>query len=736
MSSSEGGGGGSSDEHPDESVEYSGAKADGVMYLVFGIISIVVIVVVVLLVVFLMNRSPANTAEPAMVSTTAWSKCTNPCMGAGKVCHPDSKKDADGCFVQDCHCYSPEAAHTCNNPCNATGQVCHFGSPLDEHGCYMPSCRCVTCKHECPMDKKCDPNTPAGPDGCPMAGCTCVPMMCPARCPPGKQCAPDAPTDMHGCFEVDCQCVAVSLGPTHPDGIPTSCPVLCPANFSCHKMQPLDASRCYVAPCPCVRDSCPNPCPGGEICDLNTPIGSDGCLISPCTCVPQSGHVQPSVMTPEPVEIPRTADSITPAHSNSSATGHVRRALEVDADIGEDNATDSKDGVPVLKRSPSMPENGNGSEGGHAQDSSDNATAPRSLPEPAHHPDALSTDDGTREDATKLTDPSGGDASSSPVAESTVQKSSSAQDEPVTSAGSAQPDTGSVSVADGDSPSEDAKLTGSGETAETNAESVTEPVTVGAVSMDDYVASPSSPGPENSEKRDATEVNGGEISSDVSMDTTASPDKDLVPEGETLTVPKEAVDDSTAEVNAKAAVDAQEAPVTSSEDSEKIEKAESPPPDGGEDTSKDSDEKATSSQESNGDEDAPSAKEAMVTDPSAAGETAGGAEPSTEMPSASAADVESGSRVRRSVDAGRVLVLEPPVISLGKTLVNGASSAINATRILAKALRSGGAYQEDTRSKHAPILIPSVGEPASTGLQYRVGKEVAAKANITRQHGL
>ncbi|XP_072142861.1 uncharacterized protein [Dermacentor andersoni] len=714
------------------------------MYLVFGIISIVVIVVVVLLVVFLMNRSPANTAEPAMEGTTAWSKCTNPCMGAGKVCHPDSKKDADGCFVQDCHCYSPEAAHMCNNPCNATGQVCHFGSPLDEHGCYTPSCRCVTCKHECPMDKKCDPNTPAGPDGCPMPGCTCVPIMCPARCPPGKQCAPDAPTDMHGCFEVDCQCVAVSLATTqpsmpHPDGTPKPCPVLCPANFSCHKMQPLDASRCYVAPCPCVRDSCRDPCPGGEICDLNTPIAADGCLMSPCTCVPQSGHVQPSATSSAPVEISRTADSSTPDYSNSSSmpgssdatnsssTVHVRRALEVDAD---------EDGVPVLKRSPAMPENGNGSEGGHAQDPSDSASAARSLPGPAHHPDDLSTDDGAREDSTKPTDPSGGDASSTPVAESTVQKSSSAQDEPVTEGGSAQPDTGSVSVADGDSPSEDSKLTGSGETAETNAASVTESVNVDATSMDDEVVSASSPGPDNSEKPDATEVNDGEISSEVSTDTTASPDGDLVAKGETLTEPKEAVGDSTTEVNANAAVDAQEAPVTSPKDSEKIEKAESPPPDGGEDTSKDSDEKATSSQQGTGDEDASSAKEATGTDPSAAGETVGGAEPSTEMPSASAADVESGSRVRRSVDAGRVLVLEPPVISLGKTLVNGASSAFNATRILAKAIRSGGGYQEDTRAKHAPILIPSVGEPASIGLQYRVAKEVATKANITRQHGL
>lgn len=267
-----------------------------------------------------------------------------------------------------------------------------------------------------------------------------------------------------------------------------------------------------------------------------------------------------------------------------------------------------------------------------------------------------------------------------------MRQSSSAQDEPVTSGASAEPVTGSVSVADGDSPSEESKLTGS---RETNAESATESINENAASEDDKAASASSPGPGKSEKADATEVHGVEISSEVSADTTASPDGGLVVEGEKLTESQESVHDSTTEVTANAAVDGHEAPVTSSEDSEKSEKPESPPPDGGEDTSKDAHEKATSSVQGTAGEDVSSATEAAGTDHNAGGEPAGGGEAATEMPPGSTADGESASRVRRSLDAAHVLVLEPPVISLGKALVNGASSAINATRILAQAHRGG-----------------------------------------------
>ncbi|KAL1427061.1 hypothetical protein MTO96_017804 [Rhipicephalus appendiculatus] len=341
------------------------------MYLVFGVISVVVIVVVVLLAVFLMKRS-TTTAEPAMESTSAGSKCINPCMGAGKVCQPDSKKDADGCFVQDCHCYSPNAAHTCSNPCNATGQVCHFNSPMDEYGCYMPSCRCITCRPECPMDKKCDPNTPSELDGCPMSGCTCVPSMCPARCPSGRQCAPDAPTDVNGCFDIDCMCVPVSRATTPPWTPPSvvtpkRCPVLCPANFSCHKMQPVDGSGCFVAPCPCIRDSCENLCPSDEICELNTPIDTDGCPMSGCLCVHEKGYVPPLV-TEKTTESSNITSSVEP---DSMLT--TDPFITSYADEGEANGTDDK-----------------GSEARVAQDPGDNATVPHSPAGLDGTPDTLS----------------------------------------------------------------------------------------------------------------------------------------------------------------------------------------------------------------------------------------------------------------------------------------------------------------------------------------------------------
>ncbi|XP_075744661.1 uncharacterized protein LOC142803426 isoform X1 [Rhipicephalus microplus] len=673
MSSAEGSGGGS-DDQPQESVEYSGVKTDGVMYLVFGVISIVVIVVVVLLVVFLMNRH-TTTAEPAMESTSAGSKCTNPCMGAGKVCHPDSRKDANGCFVQDCHCYSPNAAHTCSNPCNATGQVCHFNSPMDEHGCYLPSCRCITCKRECPLDRKCDPNTPWGPDGCPMSGCTCVPSMCPARCPSGRQCAPDAPTDANGCFDMDCMCVPVSLATTPlwttPSvETPKPCPTICPADQSCHKLTPVDASGCFVPPCTCIRNSCTNPCPPDQICELKTPLDDNGCPMSGCTCVHEKGYVPPVVTkhnnpTAESTQTTDRTDTDINYHTTATTDPFEEgRALEDDAGHGGSNATDSK-----------------GSETTGYPD--DNATVPHSSAGPDSPPDTLSTGNHSGVD--------------------TVPQSSTARDELSTSSASGDNVTDSANNTDKNESSQEEKFTGSEETSV------------------------------KTELSHVTESNGGEGSSDASTHKLISTEGGTVSEGDKST---QSIED-TSVAGGDTASESATSTGTSEKLStapEKSEKGETSPPDVSEGTTKSAGEERANTEDTSTGKDTLSAEGAVTASDKASGEPAGAAELSTVAPAGSSRGEESGPRVRRSINAAAFPVIEPPVISLSRALVKEASAALNATRVLAQAHRGGIPFPDDTRAKYAPILIPSGDAPPSVELHAHTGKEGTFEKNITRLH--
>lgn len=402
--------------------------------------------------------------------------------------------------------------------------------------------------------------------------------------------------------------------------------------------------------------------------------------MSPCTCVKEGGHVPPVVTTKPPI-VTRSTTAAAEPDDTSDITQTMApggRALEFDAGKGGVNGTDGKDGAPVLKRSPPLPENGNGSEARDAQDPGDNATVPHSPAYPDGPPDSLSKVNQSDADA--------------------VQQSSTAQGELSTPSASGDSATGSANDTDREAPSQDEKSAGSEETSV------------------------------KSEQGYSTELHGGEGSSDVPADKLASTEGGMVSEGDKLTESKEAAtaaDDNTAS-----------AQVTSSAASDTSEKGESSPPNGSEGTTKDAGEKALSSEKAAAGEDASGTEAAAATDHSGAGDPAGTAEPSTVAPAGSSGGEQSGPRVRRSINAAAFPVLEPPVISLSKALAKGASTALNATRILAQADRGGVPYLEDTNAKYAPILIPSVGASTSTGLQPHAGKEGTFQRNITRRHGV
>ncbi|XP_077507965.1 uncharacterized protein LOC144119139 isoform X2 [Amblyomma americanum] len=708
MSSSEGGG--SSGEQQGESVEYSGEKGDGVVYLIFGVISIVVIVVIVLLVVFLMNRPSAHTSEPQTETSFTGGRCTNPCGGSGRVCQPDSKRDADGCFVQDCHCYTPDTPYGCSNPCNATGQVCHFNSPLDEHGCYLPSCQCVTCPQDCPVDKKCDPNSPAGPDGCPMLGCTCVPMICPARCPAGRQCAPHAPTDSNGCFEHDCMCVPVTVAPPPSwTTVSKACPMVCPVGKKCHKLQPVDASGCPVAPCTCISESCPTQCPAGEICDLTAPLDAAGCFKNGCKCVPDGATLPPSRNTPATVSA--GGDSSTPAPQSSVTTDSTQPAVSGRRALaGDTNGTHSEDGVPVLKRSPQLPNDANGSsphssageaEGVREEDDTNGSGTKGPEETPGGEPRASDEGTATQDSSTGSKD-TGGTTEMEPVQTSTRLEEGIA------------PQASSVAPQGLPSDSDATKSPGPDESGGPSEEPSNSDVTKSP--RPDESGGPS----EQPSDSDVTKSSGpaeseGPSEEPSGSDVTKSPGPDE--SGGSSQQP------SDSDVTKSPGPDE---PGGTSEESAKVEaigvaSSEQVPPEDGDTAA--SGESASAVGAAEGEVEAESA---------AAGEEPAGAEAAAGASSAEGAVDDHGEpRVRRSFRAAGAVLGEPKVITVGKAEANGAFDAFNMARKMAEALFKNKSRDHSAATKEVPLLIVPSGDPSSPTFVALVTRKSTPRTNQT-----